>query len=259
MHKTHFLYIAICCLLGVLSTGCSQQEDDIQINDSSSKLHQLYDVTENIETESIFSSLNPASRSSSSSNTYPVFTQKDLTYLASLSQAEFQLVIDDFNSQLTTNERIEAEEIQDSLYIEVFNILDGHEGMDNLISFAQRYMEASQGWNSIESLLPSNLSHQQGEIYIRMAVYVDKIARPIYNQLVDLDNPTSRAILSNGDDPTCKWYLTQRLAIAGIAMSAEAFLDAMTGGAATPIEVVATGADLVGIWLDYEVCNHRWH
>lgn len=95
MHKTPFLYIAICCLLGVLSTGCSQQEDDIQINDSSSKLHQLYDVTENIETESIFSSLNPASRSSSSSNTYPVFTQKDLTYLASLSQAEFQLVIDD--------------------------------------------------------------------------------------------------------------------------------------------------------------------
>lgn len=95
---------------------------------------------------------------------------------------------------------------------------------------------------------------EQGEVYIYMATYIDKIGRPIYDVLTSKDMPVSRA-----DSPECIWYLQQRLAIAGIAISAEEFLDVMTGGAATPIELIATGADLVGIWLDYDVCNHRWH
>ncbi len=65
--------------------------------------------------------------------------------------------------------------------------------------------------------------------------------------------------VSRSDSSMCEWYLQQRLAIAGVAISTEEFIDEMTGGAATPLEVVATGADLLGIWIDYEVCNHRWH
>lgn len=250
--------LLMCFMTQVFTTGCSEEDEYIDIENQPSELMQLYISNNNIDTTSMFLLLNTNSRTAVD-NKYPVFTSEDLEYLSSLTQEEFQDIIDCFNSQLNTNERIEVENIQDSVYIETFTILGGHENMNKLISFTQKYMESAQGWDTIESLLPDNLSYKQGEIYIQMAVYTDKIARPIYEELNGYDLSKDQTSLNNNDIEICKWYLTQRLAIAGIGISAEAFIDSMTGGVATPIEAIATGADLLGIWLDYEVCNHRWH
>ena len=183
-----------------------------------------------------------------------MFSSQDLNYLSSLSQEDFEKVRNSFIMKLENAGIEDIESIQDSNYIKIFDLLGGHEGMDQLITFAEEYITSPQGWNQIEFLMPKITSLEQGEVYIYMATYIDKIGRPIYDVLVSKDMPVSRA-----NSAMCKRYLEQRLAIVEVAITAEAFLDTMTGGAATPLEAIATGADLVGIWIDYEVCNHRWH
>lgn len=245
----------VCLLLManlLVFVSCSQDEE-LKPNVKDSEYKSIYETMEGEPTVSFFSLLN-SSRSSGLEDGYPVFSTQDLNYLSSLSQEDFEKVRDAFIQKLEYAGIEDIESIQDSNYLKVFDLLGGHEGMDQLIAFAQEYMTSPKGWSNIELLMPKNISLEQGKIYVYMATYIDKIGRPIYDVLVSKDAPVSRA-----DSPVCKLYLEQRLAIAGVAMSAEAFLDAMTGGTATPIEVIATGADLVDIWLDYEVCNHRWH
>jgi hypothetical protein len=56
--------------------------------------------------------------------------------------------------------------------------------------------------------------------------------------------------------------MKNRLSLSGINIGVDALVDIMTGGTAavlTPLEDVAIGADLASIWLDYEICNGRWH
>ena len=213
----------------------------------------LYEMIKTHPTVS-FLSVITNSRGAPSNGGFPIFSSQDLNYLSSLSQEEFEEVREAFIKKIEYAGIEYTDSIQNSYYIKVFDILGGHEGMDRLINFAQEYLALPSGWDQIEPLIPESLSLEQGNIYISMANYIDKIARPIYETLISKTIPNTR-----GDNPVCDWYLTQRLAIAGVAISTEEFIDCMTGGAATPLEIVATGADLLGIWLDYEVCNHRWH
>lgn len=247
--------VAVCLLFitnMLVFVSCSQEEA-FEADEKNSEYKSIYETLKEEPTVSILSLLNN-SRASGVEDGYPVFSSEDLNYLSSLSQEDFEKVRDAFIKRLKSAGIEDVESIQDSNYIKIFDLMDGHQGMDQLIAFAQEYITSPQGWNQIELLMPQNISLEQGEVYIYMATYIDKIGRPIYDVLTSKDMPVSRA-----DSQICIRYLQQRLAIAGAAISTEEFIDVMTGGAATPLELIATGADLVSIWLDYEVCNHRWH
>lgn len=247
--------IAVCLLFVanmLVFVSCSQEEE-FETYEKTTEYKNIYEALKGESTVSILSLLNN-SRASGEEDGYPVFSSEDLNYLSSLSQEDFEKVRDSFIERLKSTGVEDVDSIQDSNYVKIFDLLGGHQGMDQLIAFAQEYITSPQGWNQIELLMPKNIPLEQGEVYVYMATYIDKIGRPIYDVLTSKDMPVSRA-----DSPVCVRYLQQRLAIAGVAISAEEFLDAMTGGTATPLEIVATGADLTGIWLDYEVCNHRWH
>lgn len=243
-----FIFVAFMLIL----VSCAK-EDDFELNEKNTEYKSIYETLTETPSVSILSLLNN-SRTSDEEDGYPLFSSVDLNYLSSLSQEDFEKVRYAFIEMLKSADVKDVESIQDSNYIEIFDLLGGYQGMEQLIAFSQEYITSPRGWNQITHLMPQNISLKQGKIYVYMAAYIDKIGRPIYDALISRDTPASRA-----DSLICKRYLQQRLAIAGLAISADLFIDAMTGGSATPIEFIATGAELLGIWFEYEVCNFRWH
>ena len=209
-----------------------------------------------IPTSSILSDLKNDSRSGILDGSIPTFSQEDLTYLSSLPQENFK----SFQNSLI--ERIEdeggmtkLEEIEDENYTRIFYALDGHEGMDQLLEFAQLYIESDGGWNSIQNLIPAEITDEQSKIFIGLAVYIDKVGRPLYSEI------QKKSELSN-DRKICKLDAAIKLSLLGVNISVDVLVDIMTGGTGaifSNLEVAALGFELSAIWLDYEVCNNRWH
>ncbi|MCM1520993.1 MAG: hypothetical protein NC098_09425 [Lachnoclostridium sp.] len=89
-----------------------------------------------------------------------------------------------------------------------------------------------------------------------MSVYVDKIAHPYYDAL------KNKNMHNLADRRECVLAAETKLALCGINIGVDVLVDIMTGGATvelTPLETAALQCELINIWLDYEVCNGRWH
>ncbi|MDE7426718.1 MAG: hypothetical protein K2M79_02835 [Muribaculaceae bacterium] len=74
----------------------------------------------------------------------------------------------------------------------------------------------------------------------------------------NLTNPISR-LAPNNDNRLCKDKLAADLAVLGVQIQADEFIDAMAAGSTTLIEGSVLAIELVTIWLEYEACNGRFH
>lgn len=208
-------------------------------------------------------------RDNSRSSNTPVMlsiSDKDLQYLSSLSQEEMLEEMEEFKEQINSSNQ-ELEYIEDTNYEYVLELVGGEKGMEQLLSFTMNYLDSPGGWDDLYKNLPNELTADQELAYVGMAVSVDNVTRPIYQSLTKIDGPNTNDPVLIGDDALmisknksiCAMNLGVRLAIAGVGITAEAFLDAIADGSLTELEAYATFADLMGIWYDYEVCRGRWH
>lgn len=116
-------------------------------------------------------------------------------------------------------------------------------------------METNGGWGELRSLIPTGLTIEQAKIYVCMAVYIDKVARPIDNVLIDKSTKSR-------DSKFCEREARIRLALAGIDVTVYGLVDLLTDGVGftlSTLEESSVAANLMNIWLDYEICNGRWH
>lgn len=255
-NKFKLLFFSSFATLSIIIIGCSQtDEPSVYVEDTIAE--QIYRTMSEIPTSSILSEGKSIhSRSSIDYEfTIPTFTQDDLNYLLSLSQSEFEEFRNNIIAQLGENGLDELEEKQDENYIQTFEILGGHAGMDNLKEFLTSYLETPGGWHYVQTLLPKNLNKSQTNIYIANAIYIDKISRPVYSALISTSTPSRGSTI-------CDIEAGIRLALVGVDIGVDDLVDIMTDGAGAalePLEGAAVAADLTSIWIDYEICNGRWH
>ena len=250
----HLMPIMLVCM-SVFFVGCSHEEINPSIN-TENDIEQLYNELSSRPSVSIFL-IDNISRGNNT--LIPIFTPDDLKYLSSLSQKDFESFRSNIISEFGPNGNEIIENIEDRNYTSIFNLMNGHIGMDEYLNFATTYIESKSGIEILQELIPKNINGIQTKLYVAMAVYIDKLARPLLDELV-LHEESSEP--SRSGFAYCKWEAERRLALAGVQMGVDALCDVMTGGAAlelTPLEGAAITADLTGIWLDYEVCNGRWH
>lgn len=251
----NLLFVLLCPIaLFLLLSNCSEESDTIISEETDAEI--LYNNLSKIQTVSLISN-NNISRGSSDLSKYalPTFTTEDLNFISSLTQDEFIAFRDSIINQLGGDADGKIEEVEIYNYKRICNSLKGDEGVNQLAEFASSYLESSAGWTSIKSLLPIDLTIIETKIYISMAVYVDKVARPLYLKMTEKSND-SRSL------SYCDWEAALRLALAGVNIGVDGLVDVMTGGAGlvlTPEEGAIATVELTAIWLDYEVCNGRWH
>lgn len=236
-----------------VNVSCVEQEDFMDISNAVS-YEQLYNELSNAPSVLIGKS----SRSGSDDVGFPTFDEETLNYMASLTVEEMvaqrDSLINSFGKDLLDS--IEESEYQN--YVRIFDIVGGHDGVDALSSFAIRYLESKGGWTNLNRLMPSNLSDEQGEIYVAIAVFVDRFSRPVYTVM------TAHGYLEvqSRSSKICDMDAAAKLVLAGFDIGVDGMVDAMTGGAGlamAPLEGMALGVELYSIWVDYEICNGRWH
>lgn len=258
MRKNGFICIVILMYICIGITSCSHEDGPYELTNTS-KCEQLFRSMSELPTISIISETKVDSRSVFNAEfVLPCFSTEDLEYLSSLSQEEFERFYHDLLNQLGENGIERIEEIRDENYTRIFNIMNGHDGMTKLKDFAIKYIDSTGGWDSFQDLLPDNLTEQQSNIFVGIAVFIDKVSRPVY--LTILSSP-NYCIQSRGNT-MCDIEAGIKLSLAGVDIGVDGLVDIMTGGTdavLTPLEDVAIGADLASIWMDYEICNGRWH
>lgn len=244
----------------ILLSSCSN-EDDSKILDNNHNQEELYNK---LRSSFKYKSFIPSQANVLSNDSVPLSgnINDDLNYLSGLSEEEFKAFLDELYIIIGGENMQVYEDISYNNYMRIFEIMGGHDGMDQLTDFLYAYMWEESGWDSIQALLPMGLTEQQTTVYIAMAVYIDEIARPTYFTII--------GEVSEGDETTdplynesyCKWELGLALIENGVKIGVEAFLEIMTGGGATEEvipEGIEIGLDVVEAWLDYERCCGRWH
>lgn len=244
--------------------ACNEAELQVNKNQTiqESGLQTLYEDLVNLPTVSLLSNKTPESRAGYIPS-YPVFTPDDLKYLSTLSQNQFMAFRDSLIITFGGLEKLDS--LQAANYADAFNALGGHEGIDQLISFSTAYLDTVPGWESIQALMPKKLSESISKGYIYQAAFIDQYSRPIHEELVQHDLDAGYMIVSEIENTFCHHQLTVDLCMAGIDIAADTFLDVMSGGVldATLLpesaNIFALELQGLNIWLNYEVCNHRWH
>lgn len=129
--------------------------------------------------------------------------------------------------------------------------------MDMLLDFTQKYIFMVRGWNSISQILPESLTLPEQKIYVAMALWVDYIGRPIKEAIFAYEQILESQTRSM--EYPCKLELGTHLALLGLNIGVDAFLDAMSGGATIipTTDIAVLGA--VDVWLSYEACCGRYH
>lgn len=252
--KLLFIAMSLCSAPLV---SCTQEKDDIEDSLEYSRAEQLYYELSRIPTESLFFGDNQnGSRSTDSAQAdIHIYTEVGRQYLSTLSQDQFQSSLDSLTSRISLGDQAFIMDKEYENNLRIFNLLGGKEGLDKLSDFAIAYIntDANGDWRIVESMMPEGLNEKQMDVYVGMAVYIDRIARPIYATF------TKTTI---GDDELCKIEAVVSLMSVGVDIGFDAFLDICTDGAglyATPEEAAYVGVDLMQIWIDYEICMGRWH
>ena len=119
-----------------------------------------------------------------------------------------------------------------------------------------------QGSNIIENSEYADLSSAELEIYAHQSAFIDKVSRPVYEHIYEESLKATYEYERKGDHVMCMLDLGFKLALAGVDIGVGAFLDAMSGGIGTEgliLECLKVGVDAMDMWMDYEICNGRWH
>lgn len=253
MKKTIPIYLVIAVTMTLAS--CVQHDEPTIKQDEVNTLQELYENLTQIPTTSMLDmAINVNDNSRKIESGLPVLTPEDINYLASISQEEFGEIRDILNLQ--TGESSYTENRQDSKFDKLYYDLGEIDGYKQFISFSEQYITSNEGWSNIEMILPSNLNETQNLIYICQAIYIDKIARPVYNALGKKGN--NERAQSRGIS-YCKDLLQSDLIAAGSELTADQFIALMSGGTLEFLDAVDFIIDAFGIWYDYEACNGRFH
>lgn len=255
----NFISISFSSLLFFMSsviTWCSQEEIEL----SSSKNDEIDSIYQNLMNQPTISLLSiPQNLSRSSSlQDIPEFTQEDLEYLKSLSQEHFICEQAKLLSLLDGISQETIDEIAVNNYNSIVSNLGGQDGFYELLDFGSNYLHSDGGVSDIKNTLPKCINNVKIKYYIAMAVYIDKLARPICSIMENNinKNPMSRQI---GD---CRREAETKLLLAGCDFGLDTLIEIMTGGADTGEYVFEDAyllADIERIYYDYEVCMGRWH
>lgn len=231
--------------------GC-KSEGDIDVDVA---LHSIYEKYHSIPTYNIGLNDMENTRSLKFGIGIPVLSNQLLDYLSNLSLEELDDLMTSNNlfnkDMLDLYDRLETENI-----IRIYDILGGRIQYDILQEFMIKYLESPGGINYIEKLIPGKLCEKQVKIYIAMSVYIDNIARPIFQYL----EKNTRAY--SNDKAICKWEAAAKLSILGVGVSLDLFLDAASGGTFAAFSEIGADALIVGavdIFHSYEECNGRVH
>lgn len=255
--KTFSLTLKIClCSILSINFACCKEDEELCFNSENLDYEKLYYEASNIPTYSLLEQVSENGRAGNNSGIQiPVLTESDLDYLASLSFNELKSLRDDVTARLGEGSLEIIDEIEYENYLRIYNLLEGHKGVDKLLDFGRIYLETPGGWQYVESSLPQKVSVEQAKLYIGMSIYIDKIARPILLKLDD--SPKNSRGLS-----MCRMEAESKLLLYGFDIGFEAFVDIMTGGAGallTELEAAYDVSRLTSIWLEYEVCMGRQH
>lgn len=255
-----------CTVMIVLGCGCTS-DNEIVPETESNYAEIVYKNFVNRERVSLFDLGNQGDTRGESPILPPVpfISIEDLNLLNSLSCSEMISLKEYYLNKLGTSGIEDYECIDTENYEYVFNLLGGHEGMDKLFAFFNSYLQVEGGKNNLIKLLPNNLSNEETYVYVGMGIFVDNIARPVYSILTnhenqcEKDNEINTRSGGSNDRLDCKLDLGAKLAIMGVGVTVESFLDAAAGGALTELEADSAVLGLTDIWLSYEACNGRWH
>lgn len=258
MTKKIILSAPLILIFVAIFSSCSQEEPILEKKLNNNIVESYYSELSSSPTISIFSNNDTQSSRSENEGGIPGLTSEDLKYLSSLSQKEIQALIENLDSRIDAYGREKIEEIEVNNYNRILDLIGGYENMNQYMEFSMSYLETDGGINNLQMLMPQNLNDTQIKLYIAMAIYIDKTARPF---IVEVTQSVDSK-LSRGDSEYCKWVADMKLALAGVDFGVDILCDIMTDGVAaefTGLEMAAISANITSIWLDYEVCCGRWH
>ncbi|MBD5229432.1 MAG: hypothetical protein HDS69_05280 [Bacteroidales bacterium] len=248
-------------LLGIFViffTSCAQEiEESTLLEENENNIESQYIAFHNQPTISLLSSVyNQSSRG----NFIPELTRSDIEFFKSLSKDELISFRDSMLSLIGENASNLIEDYEYDCYLHVFDIMGGNEQMEKYINFASEYLNSEGGTEVLSRIAPISLNKTQQLYYAAMATYIDYIARPIKNAMMEVT--AENFINSRADRADCILHADYRLGLAGVTFGVEMLVGIMTGGVAIPAELVEDAASLTNladIWLEYEACNGRWH
>ena len=249
------LTLAISCL-----SSC-QENENLEIETSQdSSMENLYKSMSNAPTYSVnpFNRPTILSRSEGLYNgAIPVFSPATLDSLANMSVVELQKIMTTYTDALEAaglSSMIDDCELENTE--KIYTTLGDRTKYDELLEFMNIYLISREGFSTIRQLMPKTLNEAQSKIYLAMAVYIDKIGRPIIDHLY----PTS--IYTRANETYCKWEAAAKLSVLGVNIGVDAFLDVVTAGGAaafTDLELDITMVGGMEIFYSYEACCGRIH
>lgn len=257
--RKFWIYVIIVTLatLSLCMTSCSQEMYDFEMSMEKSRAERLYEELTKTSTQSLFfgdNRMGGRATDSAEANIH-IFTAEGRNYLSTLSQQQFESSRDSLSHRLGEEDysRISDEEFNN--YTRLFNVLGGKDGLEKLTDFGVAYINTNSNgdWREVDYLLPDDLNDEQLDIYVGMAVYIDKIGRPVYLSFV---TPLE------GREHACAEDAKIKLALIGIDVEVAVLSDILTDGFlafASELEGVYVGVNLMDIWLQYEICMGRWH
>lgn len=263
-NTAHNLLVIALLIVTAISVSCSSQNTELEDMTSNREhteenLQSLYLQAMSAPTHSIIDVVKESNTLSSRQiKMLPCLSADDINVLNHMSISDLSNLRDSIKDALGATTLSRTDSIADDSYLNLYEEIGEEKGIQLLEDFIHAYLREPQGWTSICKLIPQTQNQVDRVWFIRTAVVIDKSIRPVYNALSN-QNSHSRAIKKMKDRPDCKLMLEIKLTQLGIEMTAETFLDVMTGGGMIPPELLFTGIDLVDIWLDYEMCNGRVH
>lgn len=175
-----------------------------------------------------------------------------------------------FNAQsftpITNNDQKITEEwdsIRAYHRLELYDML-GEDNYIKLFSYLQEYLKDNSGSFNPVANLPDGLEPQQIDIFLLNALFIEKIAKPIYEEMVSNSNDENdqSVEVANSNHLLCEVEAALKLALLGVDIGVADLAAIVTGGAAVApalLEDLALMANLSSIYLEYEVCCGRWH
>lgn len=241
-------------LMSFLNSGCTHESEITSCETSKSYLSKTYSDIMALPSIPILGNDGSEGYTTRSEDpAYPTVNSYNAKYLLGLSQSELEHVKD---SLVNVAGGIQVlDNIQAANFMSVYNKIGGKEGINALIDFSVQYLNMEPGWDTLAQIIPVNiLNGPAGQQYVEQAAYLDRVARPICELMI-----SSRW---EKDIPFCKMQLMRDLGYAGVSISTDAFLDAMSGGVETPeliLQLISAGVNVYEAYYDYEACNGRWH
>lgn len=216
----------------------------------------------------ISSNTNTTRNSNNDVASIPSVSNETLNKLATLKISELRTAKDSIAALLGKKciDAYESRKINNYAYM--YELLGGHSGMDQIKSFTKSYMGAPKGWEFAKTLIPTDLSADQKALYVIMAVYVDRFARPVkihamshlYEFISDSKSPNTRGYRYPSVSD-CNRELDDMLAAAGANMNAEEFIKIWMNQSSDnqnpengPSDDSQYELDLYTIYLSYRMC-----